>query len=204
MASGFPSGTNVEGMTSFTIDVQAAGDLLVVWLNGTGVNATALSGGGVTWSAPVTFTSAGYNVFYGTAVNTGSQTITITWASSISGIYVTQIQAELSIGEAATWALVTSAQVDGTGSPSTLLKWPQLESNTDALQAYLGFCDPDNAAAPFSAPSSDFSLYSVVGSGSSPVLFDGALSASTEYQPSCTAGTGGFAFEFGTIFSAVA
>jgi hypothetical protein len=210
-ATGFPiCAYSANGPATLTISPATIGDLFIFSFEGqTGhltvatcpaFVSTANPSGAMT-ILPGVIPTTNVVVAYATITVTGSQTLTLTYNTAITGAYPSWIFDELTIGKAATWAAVSATLGNNHGtSTGDVWTFPTDTSSYPALQAYWGAIDASNGTtAPYGSSTSGFSVTMCTGTGTlNPVIMNGALTPSTSYSPVMTTGANGtvYAWEF--------
>lgn len=175
-------------MTSLSVTPTATGNALVFsfFVNtGTGVTASAVSGGGVpatgsgAWArvgSPYTDTSfgAGWETWIGTVAAAGATTITVTWSGSVAGANTALYAQEFyGFGPQTLWSGDVSAGRSNTSSSTVTC--PTLAPTTGAPELYFAYLYHDSTA---SAGATSGYTYAVnLASGS--VCWNGNITAST-------------------------
>gem|GEM_PF-3180237 len=188
-AATFPRETGSRGDSSITISPKA-GDLVVFAVFAhSKFTVTAVEGGDVgTWQRAVKYKNyttdltAGvlhFEVWWGIATSTGSSTVRLSYASTVSQ-KVIEILADSFVSASSGWSLVAAGGSSNYTSP--WVTWPTLTSNLTAAQLYWGMSEEFSSGT--STPTPGFTS-TLARYGGNCFLYDGHLAPETAYAPLC-------------------
>jgi IPT/TIG domain len=176
--------------------------VLSMQLHTTGISITGITGGNVgAWQRAVAYTNTGtdtlyFEVWWGVATSTGPSAVNISYSADASKWQIELIADSFTTGSTPPWALLTSG---GSSNPSAnSASWPALKSGSAAYQLYWGASEEESSAT--SSPTPGFT--SNVTANGNCFVFDGALTPSTTYAPTCGQSPAAVSTAVGVIFSA--
>lgn len=145
-AAGTLASNNSSGLTTLAHTNNATGNVLVVGvkISSTTITVSSITGGGATgWvrvAGPSNDSTRSQEMWIGTVTTTGSQTLTVNFSSSNSGL-ATDIDCQefaSSLGASAVWAGDTSGFDDQSNASNTSAIWPTLTPSLSAVELYVG------------------------------------------------------------------
>jgi hypothetical protein len=197
------------GLSTVTVQPYKVGDLCVFIseINANGKGVASLASSNITWNSSASIvddnTTEGnrIEIWFGTATATTSATLTVSWTTSIgsTATRLTFFDYSSPSGYKAPFSVVAAAKNDaGAGVTGTTVTWPALTSLSWGTGLYVGATAAGNAGD--TGLSSGFTLF--LNATGSPIIFNGALAASTTYTPTITQPSADKNYTVGVIYTA--